>query len=254
MLSLMLYRGRDPTLSPSADGDIELPDPIELLTAAAVREMLARPDADTFLEWIRREGPKDHPGVFSDLETPELWPSFATNLGVGLWNAMPFPNNGFRPHPLPKQKGSAPCRCRSGKKYGRCCARLPGPPSFPSYPLWAVMLHELDDEVVFAAAASLQMPADFLLQLAQLWQRSDLDDLVLKLLEPVFRKLPKILTRRPRESQQIQQLRAQLEPLLKVFVYALMEAGSPAKERRWRKRLLAELPEELQGTAGVLGI
>ena len=49
---------------------------------AAVRQLLARPDPDAFLGWLRREGPEDHPGVFADVPAPELWPSFATNLGI----------------------------------------------------------------------------------------------------------------------------------------------------------------------------
>ncbi len=249
-----MSRGRSPTHSPSAGGHLELPDPIELLTVAAVREMLARPDTDSFLEWIRREGPEGHPGVFADIPEPELWPSFATNLGIGLWNAMPFPDNGFRSNPLPKQKASAPCRCCSGKKYGRCCARWPAPPSFPSAMLWMVMIRELEDEDRVTAAASLRMPADILLELVEHWQGLQLYETVLKLLEPVFRKLPKILAARPPRSRDEKPIRAALEPLLKIFVDSLMEGGSPAKERRWRKRLLAELPTELHHTVKVLGI
>ena len=249
-----MSRGRHPTLGPPVEGNLEFPDPFELLTAAAVREMLARPDADAFLEWMRREGPTGHPGVFVDMPERELWPSFATILGVGLWNAMPFPDHGFRHRPLPKQKASAACRCRSGKKYRRCCARLPAPPALPSAMLWMVTIHELEDEGRIAAAASLQMPGDLLLELAQLWSTSQLYELVLKLLEPVFRQLPKILATEPRSRMHETPIREVLEPLLKVFVESLMEAGGAAKERRWRKRLLAELPAELHYAVKVLGV
>ncbi len=249
-----MFRGRHPTLSAFGGGDLELPDPIELLTAAAVREMLARPDADTFLEWMRREGPVGHPGVFAAVPAPELWPSFATNLGIGLWNAMRFPDKGFRPDPLPTQKASAACRCRSGEKYGRCCARLSAPLSISPAYLWPVLVQELNDEKLIAAAASLQMPADLLLELAKYWQRLQLYELVLKLLEPVFRKLPKFLAAQPSGSRREKPIREVLEPLIHVFVDSLMERGGPAKERRWRRRLLAELPAELQHAVKVLGI
>ena len=249
----MTFRGRYPTQSSAAGDRLELPDPLDLLTVAAVRQMLARPDADAFLEWLRREGPKDHPGVFADVPAPQLWPSFATNLGIGLWNAMPLPGNGFRPDPLPEQEAAAPCRCRSGKEHGRCCARISAPLSFPSALLWIVVVRELEDEDLVAAAASLQMPGDILLELVEYWNRLQLYDLVLKLLEPVLRKLPNILAQ-PRRSRNEKPIREVLEPLLEVFVDSLMEGGSPAKERRWRKRLLAELPAHLHHTVKVLGV
>ena len=252
--SRMSSRGRNPIASPSAGGHLEVPDPFELLTTAAIREMLARPDVDSFLEWMRREGPKGHPGVFADLPDPEFWPSFATTLGIGLWNAMPLPNNRFRAKPLPEQKGSAPCRCRSGKKYARCCARLPGPPSFPATMHWIVMIREMEDATLNSAAASLQMPADLLLELVQHWRSLQLYERILKLLEPVFRKLPKILADQPHRDQQDKPIREFLVPLLEIFVDALMEEGSAAKQRRWRKRLLEELPEELHRSVTVLGI
>ena len=43
-----------------------------------------------------------------------------------------------------------------------------------------------------------------------------------------------------------------LEPLTKLFVDSVMEAGGYAREKRWRKRLLAELPAELHGSVIVL--
>lgn len=244
---------RSSNLSPFAGSQIESPEPIELLTAAAVREMLARPDPDSFLEWMRHEGPKGHPGVFADVPEPELWPSFATNLGIGLWNAMPFPHKGFRFDRLPKQKAKAPCRCRSGRKHGTCCAHLP-PPQFPPALLWMAMIRELEDKDLAAASASLQIPADVLLELVRYWQGLEHHGQVLKLLEPVFRNLPEILADRPHRSRAEESLRTNLEQLLVLFVESLMEGGSPAKERRWRKRLLAKLPEELHRVVRVLGV
>jgi hypothetical protein len=250
----MKFRGRQQAPFSLAGGDLELPGPMDLLIAAAVREMLARSDAAGFLEWIRREGPAGHPGVFVDVPAPELWPSLATKLGVALWDAMPFPHNGFRPDPLPAQKGSDACLCRSGKKFGRCCARLPVPPPFPPILLWEALLRELEDEELIAAAASLQMPGGLLLELARWWQLEQLYERVLKLLEPVFRQLPRVLATPAPKSRHDKPIREFLEPLLDVFLDALMERGSAAKERSWRKRLLAELPGELQDKAKVLGV
>ena len=255
----MTFRGRHPTPFPSGGRSLELPDPFDRLVIAAVREMLARcprgeDSAEAFLEWMREKGPEDHPGVFAGVPAQQLWPSFATNLGIGLWNAMPFPDNGFRPDPLPKQKAAAPCRCRSGKKHGRCCARLADPPSFSSAFFWAVLIEEADDEDLYAAASSLRVPGDLLLELAKHWQRHQLYEEMLKLLEPVFRQLPKILAGRPAPVRHQKPIRDVLEPLLNVFLDALMEVGSAARERRWRRRLLAELPVELKDAAGVLGV
>ncbi len=247
-----MARGRHPVLTPSVPGNLEVPDPFALLTAAVVRLLLAEPHAEAFLEWMRRQAPRDHPAIFAGLPIPDTWPSYATTLGVGLWNAMPFPHNGFRPEPLPPQEASDPCRCRSGRQYARCCALLPST-SIPGFALWMPLMEQMDDPTRIAAAASLQMPANLLLELAQFWHGHQFYDLVLKLLEPVYRQLPKALAAAPRDKYE-QPMREVLEPLTGIFVDSLMEVGGPVKERRWRQRLLAELPPELHGAVKVLGI
>lgn len=119
------------------------PDPFDFLTADAVRHMLRHQDVDRFLAWMRDEAPQLHPGVFARVPDAVLWPSFATSLGNGLWNAMPLPRNGYAPEPLPPQESSTPCRCQSGLTFDLCCALFPPPPPFKPEALWTFVAEQL---------------------------------------------------------------------------------------------------------------
>lgn len=119
------------------------PDPFDYLTADAVRHMLRHQDAEDFLVWMREEAPKLHPGVFARVPDVVLWPSFATSLGTGLWNAMPLPRHDYRPEPLPRQRSGDLCRCRSGLGFDDCCALFPPPPPFKAEALWTFVAEQL---------------------------------------------------------------------------------------------------------------
>ncbi len=119
------------------------PDPFDYLTADAVRHMLRHQDAEKFLVWMRQEAPKLHPGVFARVPDVVLWPSFATSLGTGLWNAMPLPRHDYRPEPLPRQSSGDLCRCRSGLDFDDCCALFPPPPPFKAEALWTFVAEQL---------------------------------------------------------------------------------------------------------------
>lgn len=126
-----------------ASSGLVFPDPFDFLTADAVRHMLRHQDVDRFLLWMREEAPMLHPGVFARVPDTNLWPSFATSLGTGLWNAMPLPRNGFRPLPLPAMQPGDLCRCTSGLDFDDCCALFPPPPPFKADALWTFVAEQL---------------------------------------------------------------------------------------------------------------
>ena len=171
---------------PFSGGTLRIQDPFFHMMADGVREMLVHQDAETFLRWMRQEGPRRHPGVFAGLLNVEHWAPFATTLGVGLWNAMPLPRLGFRTEPVQPPPLGAPCWCRSGEPYSECCAQRPGPPPLGSDVLWETLIPLVEADDLLAAARSGEMPIH--LHVGVVDERLQAGDAheAMALLDPVF--------------------------------------------------------------------
>lgn len=102
---------------------IELDALLRLLKSAA-GELLRLRDADAFLSWMQSAAPARFPEVFSGLDD-RVVRALTLELGRQIWNAMPWPDDGFRPRPLVRPERGEPCPCGSGRSYGDCCASAP---------------------------------------------------------------------------------------------------------------------------------
>ena len=127
----------------------------------AVGQILHLQNGDAFLSWMRVEATRRFPEVFAGLPD-RVRRALATEVGRQIWNATPLPRRGFRPAPIPRPRESAPCPCRSGRTYGRCCAEAPAVPGLAPELMWALVAGELPLEPAAALAEEGGIPRPYL--------------------------------------------------------------------------------------------
>lgn len=150
----------------------------------AVRQILASPDPEPYLEWARESIPEILDLPASGLDRREVR-RLASLLGAAVWNATPHPANGFRPRPLDPPLPFAPCPCGSGERYRDCCG-VDDLPELSSALIWELLLDELPERGLKDALASGQVPRHLLAKIADRWLEEDRPGRAVGLLEPVF--------------------------------------------------------------------
>lgn len=152
----------------------------------SVSQILAREDADEFLQWVTHEvvrRSRTEPVLFdSDDEAISL----ATTFGRAIWNAFPLPSNAFRPQPLPLPGRNDACPCGSGRKFKVCCGYGPAPPGLDSGSIWPLLIRKLSNDMLDDAIGSGHIPAAALIGSAMDYQNDRRPKLAVKLLEPLF--------------------------------------------------------------------
>lgn len=108
------------------------------LFKSAVGELLRLQDGEAFLAWMQAQAPERFPEVFSGLDE-RVARAVALELGRQIWDAAPWPQNGFQPRPLPRPRDQDPCRCGSGRTHGDCCAAAPAIPGLTPELIGALM-------------------------------------------------------------------------------------------------------------------
>ena len=110
---------------PSFDADEAGADVIFELLQASAEWLAADPDPQAFIERLTREGPQRFAGML-DAEPGAVvdHARFFTSMGWAIANAMPMPDNGFRPRKLALPGRNDACVCGSGRKFKQCCADL----------------------------------------------------------------------------------------------------------------------------------
>lgn len=129
--------------------------------------------------------------------------AMATELAINVWNAVPIPENRFRPRSPVKPERNAPCPCGSGRKYKQCCAALGAPDlGAPEAMLLASVLK------TYPRKGLRELPlydADprLLAEVALLWESWGQDKDALALLEGLFEYLPKLDRRAEAAADQL---------------------------------------------------
>ena len=91
---------------------------VATIEAAAVEQLLRKPDPDAYLAWARDALPTLAPALFEAHDEPN--DKIACWLARRLWDVMPVETNGFEPVPMPRPEPEATCPCGSGRTFKAC--------------------------------------------------------------------------------------------------------------------------------------
>jgi tetratricopeptide (TPR) repeat protein len=151
----------------------------------AVGEILRDPRPEPFFAWMRDSGARRAASAL-DLEAdPEGLRGLATALAFAVWNAVPRPDRGFRPEPLPPPERNASCPCGSGAKYKKCCgARPPALAGLEPFDVWLALIDRLGEDELAALARTRALPPPLLGEIAAAFLRAGGAEATLALLEP----------------------------------------------------------------------
>jgi tetratricopeptide (TPR) repeat protein len=157
---------------------------MEQLILDAVHAAHRFADPDPFLRWARRAVP-----LVLDLEEElpmDEQRRLAGLLGIAIWNATPFPDNGWRPKPLPEPALEAPCLCGSGERFADCCGTAGELPEIPTELVWELLLFDLSEAQLQQALVDEAIPTELYAQLADRWIEAGRPRRAVSLLEPLF--------------------------------------------------------------------
>ncbi len=158
---------------------------MEQLILDAVHAAHRFADPDAYLQWARRAIP-----IVLDLEAGlpvDEQRRLAGLLGIAIWNATPFPDNGWRPRPLPEPSLDAPCPCGSGERFEACCAAAGELPEIPIELVWELLLFDLPEAQIQQALDDDAIPTELYARLAERWIDDERPRRAVQLLEPLFR-------------------------------------------------------------------
>ncbi|HSQ05041.1 MAG TPA: SEC-C domain-containing protein, partial [Burkholderiales bacterium] len=213
---------RNPTDVPPEDGAAETE--WQTLLSVAARVLVKSADSEAFLDWIAEAGPALVPTVVAHI-APETGPPalFFRSIGVAIYNAMPFPDAGFRPRPLREPGRNETCSCGSGRKYKHCC--LPLKAAMPDLRQFNLLRHVLDHTAKrdFSTLPGSGVDLMHVYDTAEQWTEEGDAGRAAALLEPWFAADRK--------------LEGRLEPLFDALMNAYLALGSERK----RTRLIAEV-------------
>ena len=173
-------------MSPSdiRDSDTSESARMEQLILDAVHAAYRSADPESFLSWARQAIP-----LVLDLDEGlhiDEQRRLAGLLGIAIWNATPFPDNGWRPKPLPEPAADAPCLCGSGDSFADCCGAAGELPEIPTELIWELLLFDLSEAQLQQALANEAIPTELYAQLAERWIDDGHPRRAVSLLEPLF--------------------------------------------------------------------
>ncbi|MFO1384799.1 MAG: SEC-C metal-binding domain-containing protein [Chitinivorax sp.] len=171
------------TANPSADAALST------LLEAAVKTALKNPDPAAFLDWFGASAPDLAPELFGADSDAAAARQVALSMGRALWNALPQPDNNYRPRPLPKPQRNDACPCGSGRKYKQCCAAFEqNIPDFPPELLLAQVLRHVSLKALAELPLRFISPEQ-LAAVAEQWIEQGDAKRAVALLEPLFEEM-----------------------------------------------------------------
>lgn len=213
----------DRTPPPAALDEKAREDELFGLFATCAKALVRSADIKAFLDWIAEAGPALAPSVAATIDPRTGPPGLAFRaFGVGIYNAMPLPDAGFRPRPLPTPGRNDPCSCGSGHKYKRCCLPLAGILDLHGYNMLRHMLDVLPKKV-FATLPESAVDVTAVFDTARQWHDEGDAERAAALLEPWFAAE--------------RELTGKLEPLFDQLMDSYLALG----QERKRERLLGEV-------------
>lgn len=203
------------------------------LLSEAVGRILDTPDLEQFLAWGRARIPLALGGDGLDADDARR---LSALLAQAIWNAVPRPDLGFRPSPLPELDPHEPCRCGSGAAYGDCCEAAGEVPELPAEILWDPLLDQLDETQLQAAVGSDQVPRPLLAKVADRWLSLGRPGRAAALLEPLF-------------DGDLAELDDAYEPALDILCDAYDALDHWKKKHGFLLRITSEAPPPLKSAA-----
>jgi tetratricopeptide (TPR) repeat protein len=203
------------------------------LLSEAVGRILDTPDLEQFLAWGRGRIPLALGGDGLDADDARR---LSALLAQAIWNAVPRPDLGFRPSPLPELDPHEPCRCGSGAAYGDCCEAAGEVPELPAEILWDPLLDQLDEAQLQAAVGSDQVPRPLLAKVADRWLSLGRPGRAAALLEPLF-------------DGDLAELDDAYEPALDILCDAYDALDHWKKKHSFLLRITSEAPAPLKSAA-----
>ena len=168
------------------------PSNTDRLLGDCVAEALKHEDPERFLAWFRTRldayAASEPPDLFREAGDHER---LAAIMGRAIWNAMPLPGNGLQPRPLAEPGRNERCFCGSGRKYKRCCARIPDPPQLDSTLLLPLVLRRAPQEILEQALGAGRAPIDSLVELASMHMDEGKPKKAAQVLELLFKGKPR---------------------------------------------------------------
>lgn len=167
------------------DFNEEVREQMNLMLAAALRNILRTPSREEFLTWARDSLPLLASGMFDAI--PEYDRSRAAYwLGVNIWNVAPLPDNDYKPRPLERPGRNDICPCGSGKKHKHCCLQLPVFDPLPSDLFWPLLGDILSEKELVRLSKENKLPPEAIGAIAYESYDEGNFPRVIKLLEPLF--------------------------------------------------------------------
>lgn len=201
----------------------------------SVRQILAVPDAERFLDWARATVPGILELSDAHLDEAEIR-RLVTLLGTVIWNATPQPGNGFRPLPIVPPEPDAPCSCGSGLRHRDCCGNLDEMPALSEDLIWEILIDELPERSLRDALTLDAIPAPMLAKLAERWLIQERPGRAVTLLEPLF-------------AGPLDGLDSRYEPALDILCDAYDELDHWRKKLAFLDRVCTEGSRALQAAA-----
>lgn len=174
-------------------------------------------------------------GMPKKQQSPEMLCSIATLMALEIWNAMPIPENRFRPRKQPRPERNAPCLCGSGKKFKQCCAAVDTPDLGISEELMLAQVLDLMPAKKLAELPLLELHPESLALVASQWIDEGQPKKAVSLLEKLF--------------VHVDQLDGRAELAADTLLNAYLETNAPRKKQKFIDALKAA-PDKALASAG----
>lgn len=222
---------------PMNDADIDSrrpEDELSLFFAIAARILVRSSEPKAFIDWAAYAGPDLLPSMAASVRAGSPGEFFRV-LGRALRDAMPLPDRGFRPDPLPKPGRNEPCDCGSGRKYKHCCLPIEGlAPPFGEVNLLRYVLDSTPARRLSELPFSRVEP-EAVWDTARQWLEEGDGKRAVALLEPWF--------------AEGRDLTGCLEPMFDLLMDCYLRGGNERKRKNLLERVLARGDRALRSAA-----
>lgn len=209
-------------------------DELHLFFSVAATMLVRSSDHKAFIDWAAYAGPDLVPSMAASVREGSAGDLFRI-LGRALRDAMPLPDFGFRPSPLPKPGRNEPCDCGSGRKYKHCC--LPTEDLAPPFREVNLLRYVLDATPVrrLPELPSSRVDPDAVWDTARQWLEERDGRRAVALLEPWF--------------AEGRELTGRLEPMFDLLMDCYLRGGNERKRKKLVERVLARGDRTLRSAA-----
>lgn len=204
------------------------------LIGRATAEAMRLEDFEALREWLREEAPKAMPALAAEAHSERGRKAGLNAIATSIWNAVPWPSNGYQPRPLPAPGRNEPCPCGSGDKFKRCCGQVaPVFPSLPPHAVWPALIEFATDHELARFVADPALPPRPLAVVALMLRERGQAETALRALQSRY------AGKAPLDERQ--------EEALDAYLILTGDTRGPEELEALAESLLGRLPARLQG-------